>query len=505
MRVRDLIFGALAVVLLVGYIVVGQRVAPLLLPSAAATPTPARPTGNISAPTIGGTIAFVLRGDVFMLTGGQYASRTEDGRAQTPALSPDGQTVYFVRVEQIDGKSTVDGAVVNARLGYSDIIAKPAGGGSEDILLTGLTKVTSGFHQVTWYLAPAPSPDGKRLAVIEAGQDGSSDLIVLDLGTKRLPTRLSAGADWADPSWSPDGKTLVVTAYDSGTPELLLKPADGIARATPLKGLPDGEPYRPTFTPDGKWIVYTLRHDGKSTVDGAVVNARLGYSDIIAKPAGGGSEDVLLTGLTKVPSGFHQVTWYLAPAPSPDGKRLAVIEAGQDGSSDLILLDLATKKAPTRLSTGADWADPSWSPDGKMLVVTAYDSGTPELLLKPADGIARSTPLKGLPEGEPYRPTFTPDGKWIVYTLRHDGKNDLHAFEISTSRDIALTADGQSWNPAVSPDGTQIAFLRSTSFTIDLWVLDLGGVLTTGGAPKGAQRITNGEGVDGANRPSWGR
>jgi len=60
-RVRDLTFGALAVVLLVGYIVVGQRVAPLLLPSAAATPTPARPTGNVPAPTIGGTIAFVLR------------------------------------------------------------------------------------------------------------------------------------------------------------------------------------------------------------------------------------------------------------------------------------------------------------------------------------------------------------------------------------------------------------------------------------------------------------
>jgi Tol biopolymer transport system component len=345
-RVRDLIFSALAVLLLVGYIAVGQRVAPLLLPSAAATPTPARPTGNVSAPAIGGRIAFVLRGDIFMLTGGQYASRTEDGRSDTPALSPDGQTLYFARVEQIDGKSTVDGAVVNARLGYSDIIEKSSDGGSEDVLLTGLTKAANGFHQVKWYLAPAPSPDGKRLAVIEA-----------------------------DP----------------------------------------------------------------------------------------------------------------------------------DGSSDLILLDLVTKKAPTILSNGADWADPAWSPDGKTIVVTAYDSGTPELLLKPTDGVTRSTPLKGLPDGEPYRPTFTPDGKWIVYTLRHDGKNDLHAFEIATSRDIALTADGQSWNPAVSPDGTQIAFLRSTSFTIDLWVLDLGGVLTTGGAPTGTQRITNGEGVDGANRPSWGR
>jgi Tol biopolymer transport system component len=345
-RVRDLIFGALAVALLGGYIVVGQRVAPLLVPSAAATPTPPRPTGNVSAPTIGGTIAFVLRGDVFTLTGGQYASRTEDGRAETPALSPDGQTVYFARVEEIDGKSTVDGAVVNARLGYSDIVAKPSRGGSEDILLTGLTKATSGFHRVAWYLAPAPSPDGKKLAVIEAGQDGSSDLF---------------------------------------------------------------------------------------------------------------------------------------------------------------LFDLVTKKAPTRLSTGADWADPAWSPDGKTIVVTAYDSGTPELLLKPADGIARSTPLQGLPDGEPYRPTFTPDGRWIVYTLRHDGKNDLHAFEIATSRDIALTNDGQSWNPAVSPDGSQVAFLRSTSFTIDLWVLDLGGALGAGSASGGAQKITKGEGVDGANRPSWAR
>jgi Tol biopolymer transport system component len=344
-RSRDLIFSGLAVLLLVGYIVLGQRVAPLLLPSAAATPTPARPSGNVSAPTIGGTIAFVLRGDIFVLSGGQYASRTEDGRSETPGLSQDGKTLYFARVEQIDGRSAVDGAVVNARLGYSNIIRKPSGGGAEEILLNGLTKV---------------------------------------------------------------------------------------------------------------------------------------------------------------PTLFHQVRWYLSPAPSPDGNRLAVIEADQDGSSDLVLLDLATKKPPVRLSNGANWTDPAWSPDGKTIVVTAYDSGAPELLLKPADGVTRSTPLKGLPDGEPYRASFTPDGKWIVYTLRHDGKNDLHAFEIATSRDVALTADGQSWNPTLSPDGTQLAFLRSTSFTIDLWVMDLGGVLTTGGAPKAAQKITNGEGVDGANRPSWG-
>ncbi len=348
MRIRDLIFAVLAVILLVGYIVLGQRIAPLLLPAAASTPTPARPTGKVPAPAINGQIAFILRGDVFVLTDGHYASRTDEGRSQTPALSPDGQTLYFSRIESIDGKSVVDGQTVPARLGFSNVIAKPVAGGTEQILFNGLTKSANGFHAVHWYLSPAPSPDGKKLAVIEADQDGSSDLLLLDLTTKKPPVILSNGADWTDPAWSPDGKTIVVTAYD--------------------------------------------------TV-----------------------------------------------------------------------------------------------------------SGSPELLLKPVDGVTRSTRITGLPEGEPYRATYSPDGKWIAYTLRQNGKNDLHIVELATKRDIALTSDGQSWNPTFSPDGTQLAFLRAQAFTIDLWVLDLGSALTTGGAPKAAMKITNGEGVDGADRPSWSR
>lgn len=346
MRARDLIFGALAVVLLVGYIAVGQRVAPLLLPTAAATPTPPRPTGKVPAPTVNGTIAFILRGDVFVLTEAHYAARTDEGRAETPALTADGRTLYFARVEQIDGKSQVDGQTVNARLGYSNIVRKPTAGGPEEILLTGLTRIASGFHQVRWYVSPAPSPDGKKLALIQSAQDGSSELLVYDLQTKKT----------------------------------------------------------------------------------------------------------------------------------------------------------------TPLSNGADWADPAWSPDGKTIIVTSYDGGAPQLLLKAADGAARAVPVKGVSAGEPYRATYAPDGKWIVYTLRHDGKNDVHALELATQRDIALTSDGQSWNPVVSPDGAQLAFLRSASFSIDLYVMDLGGVLTSaGGAPKGTQKMTNGEGIDGADRPTWGR
>ena len=346
MRARDLIFSALAVAVLVLYLVLGQRVAPLLVPGAAATPSPPKPTGAVSAPSLRGTVAFVLRGDVFLLSGGSYVQRTADGRSEQPALGADGRTLYFARVEEIDGLRTVDGQTVPAHLGYSNIVRKPAAGGTEEILVNGLTRAPSQFHAVRWNLAPAPSPDGTKLAYIEADPDGSADLVLYDLATKRT-VPLSTGADWADPAWSPDGKTIVVTAYDSGEPRLLLKPVDG-RPSTPLKGVPDGEPYRPSYSPDGKWIVYTLRHD-----------------------------------------------------------------------------------------------------DGKQ--------------------------------------------------------NDVHALEVATGRDVALTADGQSWNGVLSPDGGQLAYLRAQSFTIDLWVADVGAALATGTTPKDPVKLTHGEGIDGSDRPAWAR
>lgn len=347
MRLRELIFGAITVALLAGYGVLGGRLAPFVAPGVAATPPPARPVSAVPAPMVSGSIAFILRGDVFVLRNGQYADRTTEGRSLQPALSADGGTLYFARTEQIDGLRRTDGAVVNAQLGFSNIVRKPASGGPEEILVKGL-------------VAPAANR-------------------------------------------------------------------------------------------------------------------------------------------------FHDVKWYLSPAPSPDGKRLATIEGDDDGSADLVVFDIATKKAPLVLSNGGDWADPAWSPDGSTIVVTSYDKGEPQLLFKPVDN-RPSVAVKGIPAGEPYRASYSPDGKWLVYTLRHDDgrKNDLHAVEILTGRDVALTSDGTSWNGVFSPDGRQVAYLHNEGFTIDLWIKDLAQALS-GGLVGQTFKITRGEGLDGGSRPAWGR
>ena len=349
---RKLIFGAIAALLLVSYAWVAAQLTSVAGPAQGGEPTPppTQPPEVTGAPRVPGAIAFVLRGDVYLLRDGRYAPLTADGRSSEPHLSDDGATLYFVRRETIDGRSIVDGQVVNARLGYTVVGRKPSGGGREDLVLDGLRRRSSdGFHDVRWYAGPALDPDGQRLAVVAAG---------------------------------------IATAAD-----------------------------------------------------------------------------------------LHVVT-----LPRAAGRQPAVLP----------------------LSQGAELADPAWSPDGTTIAVTTYNTGVPGILLWRADRPGVAERIETLPDGDAYRPSFSPDGKWIVYTLRRDGANDVHAYEIATERDVALTSDGRSWNGVMSPDGTWLAFLKEQGGTVDLYAMELGDALA-GGAPKEPVKLTQGEGIDGESRPSWSR
>ena len=59
----------------------------------------------------------------------------------------------------------------------------------------------------------------------------------------------------------------------------------------------------------------------------------------------------------------------------------------------------------------------------------------------PSDGKA-ATPLavKGA-TGEAYRPSYSPDGAWITYTLRHEGRNDVHVWSSSAVVTVSARPD----------------------------------------------------------------
>jgi Tol biopolymer transport system component len=269
----------------------------------------------------------------------------------------------------------------------------------------------------------------------------------------------------------------------------------------------EGRNIAPSLSADGRTLLFARVEtiDGKREVDGQVTPAILHYTNIVKKDSSGGAETIVLNGLrARSNAGFHSVAWQDGPALAPDGKRFAVVTDVDASGSDLEIYDLVTGKRQALLSQGSNLADPAWSPDGKTIAVTSYTLGAPYILLAAADG-SRADPLKISAEGEYYRPSYSPDGLWLVYTLRHlTGGNDVHAIEIRTGKDVALTTDGKSWNGVFGQDGGSIAFLRETGGTIDLYAMEVGSALT-GSSPKAPIKLTRGEGIDGESRPSWSR
>jgi serine/threonine-protein kinase len=197
---------------------------------------------------------------------------------------------------------------------------------------------------------------------------------------------------------------------------------------------------------------------------------------------------------------------YLAPAFSPDGKRLAYSLRSERGV-DIWVYDLE-RETPAQLTFGAVRSlgpEIAWTPDGRHIVYSGESGGKPAILWIRSDGSGQPYPL--LADGAGGRPhSFSPDGRTLAYTVGTYGLPDIWTVSVDASDPEHpkagkptqyLATPNVEVDPMFSPDGRWIAYASSESGREELFVRPFP-PNRNGGAKV---RVSS----DGGKFPSWSR
>jgi dipeptidyl aminopeptidase/acylaminoacyl peptidase len=338
---------------------------------------------------------------------------------------------------------------------------------------------------------PQLSPDGAWVAYSVSAVDSAKDKSDTDLwmtswdGTQTI--RLTSTPEGeSSPRWSPDGRYL---AFVSGRQEgkggqvwLLDRRGGEAQRLTTLKGGISEF----AWSPDAKRLVLVLDEETDSvarkdtathTTPKPIVIDRYNFKRDVAGYLGTKRTHLALfdvatkklDSLTSAAFDDDQPSW------SPDGQRIAFVrtpisEPGKGRESDVYVID-ARKGASAKQLTdfeGPDGGRPSWSPDGKWIVFTRGDEpkfsaySLNKLAIVPTDGSAPARVVTGSLDRPVSSARFTADGQSVLATIADDRAEPLVKIRIADGS-VTRVLDGKRTVSGYSalPNG-RVAVLLST-------------------------------------------
>jgi serine/threonine-protein kinase len=175
-------------------------------------------------------------------------------------------------------------------------------------------------------------------------------------------------------------------------------------RGTPSRLTDEGKAWYANWTPDGHRLVFNWTKSGQPNLywqpeDASSTMERLTTSDY-RQDAG---------------------SW------SPDGTTLAFVEIHPDTKSDILLLDLKSRRIAPFLNSRAEELYPEFSPDGRWMAYGSDESGQWEVYVRPFPG---------------------PGGKWLI--SHEEGIEPLWA---RNGKQLFYRSEDQVWVVDVRTDG----------------------------------------------------
>ncbi len=301
---------------------------------------------------------------------------------------------------------------------------------------------------------PQVSPDGAWVAytvstVEEAKDKSDTDIWMTSWDGTQTIRVTSTPESESSPRWSPDGRYL---AFVSGRQDgkggqvwLLDRRGGEAQRLTLLKGGVSDF----AWSPDATRLVVVLDEDmdslarkdsAKHEIPKPIVIDRYNFKRDVAGYLGTKRSrlalfDIAAKRLDSLSSDFTDDT---SPSWSPDGQHIAFIrsspaEPGQRAVSNVYVVDArrgAVAMQLTNLST-PDGSRPSWSPDGKWLVFTRGDEpkysaySLNKLAIVPSDGSAAARVVTASYDRPIFSPQFSPDGSSVIALVSDDRAEQL--------------------------------------------------------------------------------
>ncbi len=433
----------------------------------------------------GQTLVFDFLGDLYTMpiTGGAATPLTRgmafDGQ---PRFSPDGERVVFTS-DRSGGE-----AIHIIALDKSDTI-----------------QVTRGKSSA--YQSPEWTPDGNYVIATRQGPgqgklwlyhvDGGSGVQLIEEPANRRTTGAAFGDNgrhiwyaWRTGGWQ----------YNSGMRDYQLAIYDRETGESATRSFRYGGAFRPTLSPDGRWLVYGSRHIAETGLrirdldsgderwlafpvqrdDQESIATRDAYPGMSFTPDsravvayyGGGLWRIPVDGSEPTPIPFRvDVEMAIGPevdfdyriednatfvakqvrdaVPSPSGDRLAFSLL-----SRVYVMDWPDGTPERLTESGANEHQPTWSPDGTAIAYTTWDDAVGGHIYRvDADG-GTPTPLTTAPALY-NAPVWSPDGERII-AVRGPGR----AYDEALTRGVPGGADDLIWIPATGGDATLVAPAR---------------------------------------------